>query len=156
MARSAGSKQGVLETIGQLARDVQTALGGPSTSGDATQADEAAETFTAATLEAAHNYVEAQRLADSSRDSEAVALYEKAIAQDTNFGRAYSGLGVSYLRLGRVEDSQAAWKKALSLTDRMTERERYRTLGNYYAQVAHNYQQAIKNDRATRPALSRR
>ncbi len=147
--RPAASKQGVLDAIGELAREVQRALGGSAGAGqDGTSGGEAAETFTAATLEAAHAYTEAQRLAESAQDNEAIALYEKAIAQDPNFGRAYSGLGVSYHRLGRIDESRAAWKKALSLTDRMTERERYRTLGNYYALIAGNYEQAIENNRA--------
>ena len=144
--RRAASKQGVLDAIGELAREVQRGLGGSAA--EATAGGDAPETFTAATLEAAHAYTQAQLHAESAQDNEAVALYEKAIAQDPNFGRAYSGLGVSYLRLGRIADSQAAWKKALSLTDRMTERERYRTLGNYYSLIARNYEQAIENNRA--------
>ena len=149
VTRPAASKQGVLDAIGELARDVQRALGGSAGANqdDASKGD-ATETFTAASLEAAHAYTEAQGHAVSGQDKEAVALYEKAIAQDPNFGRAYSGLGVSYLRLGRMDDSRAAWKKALSLTDRMTERERYRTLGNYYSLIARNYEQAIENNRA--------
>ena len=143
--RSAGSKQGVLDAIGELAGEVQRALGGSAAT--VGSRGESPETFTAATLEAAHAYTQAQLHAESAEDNEAVALYEQAIAQDPNFGRAYSGLGVSYHRLGRIEESQAAWKKALSLTDRMTERERYRTLGNYYSLIARNYEQAIENNR---------
>jgi len=33
----------------------------------------------------------------------------------------------------------------LKYLDRMTERERYRTLGTYYHQVARNYESAIEN-----------
>ena len=37
------------------------------------------------------------------------------------------------------------WKKALSLMDRMTEREKYRTQGTYFFAVARNYEKAIDN-----------
>ena len=37
------------------------------------------------------------------------------------------------------------WKRALSLMDRMSDRERYRTLGGYYLGIARNYEQAIEN-----------
>ena len=35
------------------------------------------------------------------------------------------------------------WQQALSLLDRMTERERYRTLGLYYTVVSVDYAKAI-------------
>jgi tetratricopeptide (TPR) repeat protein len=37
------------------------------------------------------------------------------------------------------------WEQALKHVDSMTERERYRTLGNYFLQVAHNNDKAIEN-----------
>ena len=147
--RRAASKEAVLGAIGELAREVQRGLGGSAeTTQDPSSGGESPETFTAATLEAAHAYTQAQLLAESAQEAAAVTQYEKAIAQDPNFGRAYSGLGVTYHRLGRIAESQAAWKKALSLTDRMTERERYRTLGTYYSLIARSHEQAIENNRA--------
>ncbi len=96
-ARAVSTKDRVLEAIGELAREFRRALGEVplEASGQGTTTG-APETFTAATLEAAHAYTEAQRLADSGRDNEAVESYDKAVTLDPNFGRAYSGLGVSY------------------------------------------------------------
>ena len=37
------------------------------------------------------------------------------------------------------------WKKALSVVDRMTDREKYRTLGLYYGTVSRDYDKAIEN-----------
>jgi tetratricopeptide (TPR) repeat protein len=148
-ARPVASKDDVLDAIGLLARDVRRALGDSAAAdGEGEGEGGARETFTAATLDAAHAYTEAQRLSETGRDREAVELYQKAVDQDPNFGRALSGLGVSFLRLGQLDEAQAAWKRALSLTDRMTDRERYRTLGLYYMQIAANYEQAIENNRA--------
>ena len=147
--RAVSTKDRVLEAIGELAKEVRRALGEvPLEASSQSTATSAPETFTAATLEAAHAYTEAQRLADSGRDNEAVEFYNQAATLDPNFGRAYSGLGVSYLRLGRLDDARTAWNKCLSLVDRMTERERYRTLGLYAQQMAGNYEQAIEHNRA--------
>ena len=145
-SRQAGSKDGVLEAIGDLAKDVRRSLG--DVPAEAPGSGAAPETFTAATLEAAHAYTEAQALANAGRDDDAVAMYNRVVTLDPNLGRAYSGLGVSYRRLGRIDDARAAWSKCLSLLDRMTERERYRTLGLYAQQMAGNYEQAIENNRA--------
>jgi eukaryotic-like serine/threonine-protein kinase len=148
-ARAVSAKDRVLDAIGELAKEVRRALGEvPLQAADQSSASSAPETFTAASLEAAHAYTEAQRLADSNRDNEAIDAYKKTVELDPNFGRAYSGLGIAYMRLGRADEARAAWSKALSLVDRMTERERYRTLGVYAQQIANNHQQAIEHNLA--------
>ncbi|MGB5659381.1 MAG: tetratricopeptide repeat protein, partial [Thermoanaerobaculia bacterium] len=43
------------------------------------------------------------------------------------------------------EKTKAAYDEALKLVDRMSEREKYRTLGTYYMSVARNYEKAIEN-----------
>jgi tetratricopeptide (TPR) repeat protein len=48
-------------------------------------------------------------------------------------------------RLGRREEADALWKQALALMDRMTDREKYRTLGSYYLGIVENYEQAVDN-----------
>jgi len=116
---------------------------------EAEEADEAAgsqrESVTAGSLEAMGAYLAAQDLARGGRDEEALEHYDQALQHDPNFGRAYSGLATSLFRLGRRAEAEEAWNKALSLMDRMTEREKYRTLGAYYLGVARNYEQAIEN-----------
>lgn len=47
-------------------------------------------------------------------------------------GRAYAGLAVMCRNLGRREEAEQYFKLAVARTDRMTERERYRTRGAYY------------------------
>ncbi len=46
---------------------------------------------------------------------------------------------------GRRDDAANLWKKALTLMDRMTDREKYRTLGLWFAGPGANYEQAIEN-----------
>ena len=125
----AGSKAALLETVGALAGKVRTALGdtevpqgGPA----------ASETFTAASLEAAKAYTEAQEFRDAGKSAEAIAKYEEALTLDPDLGRAYSGLAAQHANAGRTAEAEANYQKALARIDRMTVRERYRTRGSYY------------------------
>ena len=139
---SAATKTEVLTAVGALASKVRAGIGDKTV--DAAKPT-GGETFTAASLEAFHEYGIAQDLAVGGRDEDAIAHYRRAIEFDSNFGRAYSGLAVSSQRLGRVEEAKAAYDKALSLVDRMNEREKYRTLGAYYLGSARNYEKAAEN-----------
>jgi tetratricopeptide (TPR) repeat protein len=136
---TAANKEGVLEAVGVAASRVRAALG------DVAPKAGGAETVTAASLDAVRHYSQAQDLASNGKDADAVVLYEKAIAIDPNFGRAYSGLATSASRLGRVAEAEAAWSTALSKMDRMTERERLRTQGTYFLGRQKNYDKAIDN-----------
>jgi eukaryotic-like serine/threonine-protein kinase len=136
---SARDKAGVLTAVSSLAADVRELLGDQSP--EAARAA-GAETLTAASLEAVREYAIAQDLAGAVKDEQALDHYKKAIAADPNFGRAYSGIALMSGRLGRDAEAEAAWKMALSLTDRMTDREKYRTLGLYYT-FTRNYAKAI-------------
>jgi tetratricopeptide (TPR) repeat protein len=136
---SARDKAGVLTAVSSLAADVRDLLGDQSPE-SARSAD--AETLTAASLEAVREYAIAQDLAVAVKDEQALDHYKKAIAADPKFGRAYSGIALMSGRLGRDAEAEAAWKTALSLTDRMTDREKYRTLGLYYT-FSRNYAKAI-------------
>jgi tetratricopeptide (TPR) repeat protein len=134
----AKDKAAVLAAISSLSDQVRKDLGDVSI-------DDARETFTSASLEAAHLYVEGKNLSNSGNDTEAIEKYKLALEADPNFGRVYAGWGNSANRLGRVEESAEAWKKALELLDSMTEREKYRTLGTYYMNVTGNYAKAIES-----------
>ena len=136
----AKSKADVLTAISTVAGKLRAALG-DKTVNAATRPN---ETFTAGSLEAFREYTAAQDLALVRRDAEAVLHYRRAVERDPKFGRAYSGLAVSAQRLGNSDEADAAWKTALSLTDRMTDREKYRTFGTYYLGVARNYEKAAE------------
>ena len=105
----------------------------------------AAETVTTTSLDALHSYSIAQDLSSTGRWVESIEHYQKAISLDGNFGRAYSGWGTSLHNLGRRDESAEVWKKALPLMDRMTDREKYRTLGAYFLGPGPSYEEAIDN-----------
>ena len=138
----ADSPAEVLFAVNELAADFRKELGEDSLDLDQLAAG---ETVTAASLEAMKFYTQAQDLARSGQDEEAITFYARAIEEDPEMARAYSGWGLSAHKIGRPDEAKEEWQTALSLLDRMTERERYRTLGLYYTVVSVDYDQAIAN-----------
>jgi tetratricopeptide (TPR) repeat protein len=137
----APTKAEVLQAVGNVAEQLRRGLG------DTTPPSQLkAETFTASSLEAMKSYTTAQELSTNRKNDEAIQYYRKAIEQDPNFGRAYAGWAAAAFDSGRRDEGNEVWGKALALVDKMTERERYRTLGTYFLQVEHNNEKAIEND----------
>ncbi len=132
----------VLGAINTLAAEIRKDLGDDATS---VRALKSAESLTTRSLEAIKDYTTAQELARGGQDEAAIGYYRQAVERDPEFARAWSGWGLSAFKLGRRVEADEKWNKALSLLDRMTERERYRTLGLYYTVVSLNYDKAIEN-----------
>jgi Flp pilus assembly protein TadD len=140
----ASNKLSVLEAVGELSGDLREHLGDKSLDREKLIAS---ETFTAKSLEAAQAYAKAQSLQYNGKYAEAIEFYEQAVANDPNFGRAYSGWALSVQSLGRTDEAKELFDKALANLDTMTERERLRTLGLYYSRVSRNRQKAIESYR---------
>jgi tetratricopeptide (TPR) repeat protein len=125
----AAGKDQVLNAVGRAAARVRNALGDQDADPSNTSAQ---ETFTAASLEAAHAYVQAQDLQWGGKYEDALAKYQEAVRLDPELGRAYAGMGAVSSSLGRRTEAEGYYKKALELSNRMTDRERYRTRSGYY------------------------
>ena len=122
---TAASKADVLATVGELAGRVRAALGD-------TAPPAQTDMFTAASLEAASAFTQAQQLQYQGRRADAVVKYEEAIRLDPEFGRAYAGVAAQYESLGRPAEAETSYQEAFKRIDRMTERERFQTRGLYY------------------------
>ncbi len=138
----AKDKGAVLMAVGSLTGDLVEELGGDVLEEDIVFAS---DSFTAASLEAVKSYTTAQELQHIGQDEQAVDFYAKAVEQDPNFTRAFSGWALSLTYLGRTDEAEPLWEKALANLDRVTERERLRTLGLYYSIVTRNYQKALES-----------
>jgi tetratricopeptide (TPR) repeat protein len=134
-------KSAVLAAVGAIATTLRRELG------DTTAGEKGLETFTTTSLDAARAYVLGQELARAGRFNEAIVQYQEAVQRDPNFGRAYSGWATAAYFAGRPDEAEQQWKKALTLIERMTEREKYRTLGTYYLGPGNNDEQAVENYR---------
>ena len=139
---SADGKDGVLAAVAKAAAELRGDLGDSTPKSDRLAA---AETFTTASLDAMRAYATGQDLSVQGNFQEALKSYEAAVEYDPEFGRAYAGMGVVYGNLRQEDEAEASYQKALQHLDRMSERERYRTLGGYYLLVSHNYEKAIEN-----------
>ena len=138
----APTRDEVLRVVGELASETRSALG--DTTPESTRIS-AGETFTAASLEAAAQYTQGQELLQASRYRESIPLFRKATELDASFGRAFSSWALAEYYVGNREETERLFKRAFALTDRMTEREKYRTFGAYYLTVAQAYQEAVTN-----------
>ena len=69
---------------------------------------------------------------------------EKALAIDPNFAMAYRSLAMSYGNLGFTPQLKEYMQKALELSDRFSERERYFIEGDFYSYSEKTYDQAIE------------
>ncbi len=125
----ADNREAVLGAVGRMAAKVRTTLG-DTTASDEQLSNE--ETFTAASLEAAHAYAAGQELQWAGKYEAALAEYQRAVQIDPNLGRAYAGLGAVANSLGRRQDAEEYDKQAMARINRMTDREKYRTRGGYY------------------------
>ena len=137
----ASSKDAVLASVAKLAAGVRSALGDTTPKALALAA---AETFTAGSLEAAHEYAVAQDLQYAGKYAEAIPHYSKAIELDPDLGRAYAGIAVLYSNQGRKDEAEKNYKLAMAKIDRMSDREKYRTRGGYYLIVRREPDKAIE------------
>ncbi len=142
LTETAAGENAVLGTVAHLASQLRRTLGDTAPESDRLAA---AESVTASSLAALRAYTRAQELADANKYDEALTAYQETVNLDPNFGRAYAGMGVIYTIFKDEANAKIAYDRALKLVDRMSEREKYRTLGTYYMSVARNYEKAIEN-----------
>ena len=134
------TKADVLQATQVLAAELRSKLSGIPL--DSAQTFEE-ETSTTTSLEALNAYNRAQELIAAGEQEDAIAEYLRAIEEDLEYGRAYSGLGVIYLSRGEYEKGKEYLKQALIHIETMTEREKYRTRCIWYG-LTRDYQKIIE------------
>ena len=121
----AKSKADLLQTVGALAGKVRSALGD-------TVAPLPTDNFTAANLGAVRAYAKGQELFAAGKWQDAIAAFTESTQDDPTFGRGFAAAATAANNLGLRDDAQKYYDQALQNIDRMTEREKYRTRGQYY------------------------
>ncbi len=128
---SATDKNDVLKELPKLIAPIRKALG--DTTPEAVQFDTSSGAFTAASLETVHQDAIGLEQQFAGKFEEALQSFQNAAKLDPQFARAYSGMAAMAVNLGKVQDAENYVKLAMQYENRMTERERYRTRGLYYA-----------------------
>ena len=128
----ATGKDRILSATTRLAARVRRALG--DTTPESVQLA-AAETFSAGSLEGAHEYALGQELLAAGRWDEAQAHYLRAIELDPDLGRAYAGLATVAANRGQRREAERRFGEAMARISRMSEREKHRTRGAYFLLV---------------------
>jgi tetratricopeptide (TPR) repeat protein len=133
-------KDGVLLTAARLAARVRIALRDDTP--ESLQLA-AAETFSAASVEAAHEYAVGEQAEWAGKKEEAITAYTRAVDLDPNLARAYANMAAISANLGRRDDAEKYHQMAMAKIDRMSDREKYKTRGIYYL-LMRNDQKALE------------
>jgi len=75
---------------------------------------------------------------------EAIQLLEKAVSVDPEFARAYLMMSAAYSNLGYEAEGKKYIQKALELSERVSDRERYGIQGEFYFYSEKTYSKAIE------------
>ncbi len=89
-------------------------------------------------------YTEARRLHMNNEYRKSIDVMDKAIAIDPDFAMAYRSLAVSYGNMYLFSERVKNIKKAIDLSDRLPDRERYNILGSFYQSSESTYDKAIE------------
>ena len=129
----AADKEHVLKALGDAASKMRAKLGESLAS--IHKLDAAIEQATTSSLEAFRAYALGDAQRTRGAELESIPFFERAIQLDPNFAIAYGVLGVVYSNLGERTKSVEYSKKAFSLADRVSEREKLYIRGHYYSHV---------------------
>ncbi|HDT14195.1 MAG TPA: tetratricopeptide repeat protein [Candidatus Aminicenantes bacterium] len=99
---------------------------------------------TTSSPEAFKFYAEGHELFREREFQQSIESLEKAIALDPGFAMAYRKMGVACGNIGKRDEQIKYLKKALELSDRLTDRERLVIQGSYFGSSEPTYGQAIE------------
>ena len=136
----AAGREGVLRSLGAAANGMRRRLGeSRKTIG---QFGMPVEEVTTASLEALQAYSEGRKAAREKGSPADIPFYKRATELDPAFAAAHAALGVSYLNQGQVTAARECLERAQQLSDRVSEREKYRIAANYHQAVTGDLEKA--------------
>jgi tetratricopeptide (TPR) repeat protein len=143
LKETADEENELLSAIERLSRKMRARIGESLVT---VRANEPLAAVTTSSLDALYLYSRAIRALEVEGDIETgVALLEEALAFDSTFAMAWRRLGLrTASRSGRID----AFTRAFELRHRLTDRERYITMGTYYWEVTYEREKAIAAFRA--------
>jgi len=139
---TAASKEAVLQAVGKAASSLRGKLGESLAS--IQKFNTPVEEATTSSLEALKSYAAADVLRNSGGEAESIPLFERAVELDPNFAMAQGRLSAIYYNLGEEDKSVEAARKAFSLRERVSERERF-----YIDEKLYTTSGALEKDKET-------
>jgi DNA-binding winged helix-turn-helix (wHTH) protein len=146
LARSeaqASDKNHVLESLGKMAIGIRTQLGESLVS--VQKYDAPPEDVTTRSLESLKAYSLGYRAIHTGNDLlTGIALLQRAVALDDNFAMAYARLGTAYFNIDETARGAENIRKAYSLRERLSEREKFYIVSHYQDIVIRDVEAARK------------
>ena len=144
---TARNPDAVIGAIDKLSRKLRERIG---ESLRTIRANEPLAAVTTGSLEALLKYPQAMRALEVEGDiDKGISLLEDAVGLDSAFAMAWRKLGVVLTNQGTQRARYVeAYTKAYEHSDRLTERERYRTIASYHESVTGEHDKAITAYRA--------
>jgi eukaryotic-like serine/threonine-protein kinase len=137
----ATSKENVLKAVDTLAGNVRQKLGESLAS---VQKYATPIEATTPSLEALQAYSWAAKTERAKGYTEAIPFYKRAIELDPMFAMAYADLGLSYADRGEADLAAENLKKAYALREHVSEKEKLRIEGFYYAFVTGEVEKEVQ------------
>ncbi|NIM90161.1 MAG: protein kinase [Candidatus Aminicenantes bacterium] len=110
----------------------------------ASDIDKEVDKITTSFPEAFKYYIEGREYQDKGDTSKAIQFMEKAIAIDPEFAMAYRLMAIANGNMGLWSERMKCLQRALELSDRVSDRERYQIQGDFYAHREQTYEKAIE------------
>jgi tetratricopeptide (TPR) repeat protein len=110
----------------------------------ASDIDKGVGIVTTSSPEALKYYVEGMRHDAQGEYRPAIESMEKAVGIDPEFASAYLVMSWCYGNLAFFAEQKQYAEKALALSDRLTDREKYNIQGHYYGESEKTYDKAVE------------
>ncbi|MFB0564351.1 MAG: protein kinase [Candidatus Aminicenantaceae bacterium] len=110
----------------------------------ASDIDEAIGKITTNSHEAYKYYSEGRKCHNKGDYRNSIKFMEKATAVDPEFAMAYRSMAASYGNIGLLSERERYIQKALDLTDRLSDRERFLIQGDFYRMSEDTYDKALE------------
>ena len=147
---TAGSKEKVLDALGEAASKLRTELG--ESLATVQRFDVPLEQATTSSLEALKAYSLGKKAFNEKGTAAALTYDQRAIELDPNFAMGYRAVGLDYHSLGELGRASEYFTKAFQLREHASEREKLAITAAYYENVtgeldkaAQTYQEAIES-----------
>jgi eukaryotic-like serine/threonine-protein kinase len=138
----ASDKNHVLDALAKTAAEIRGKLG--ESLSTLQKFDTPLERASTPSLEALKAFSLGMKTWEEKGESEAIPFFKRAVELDPNFALAHLALGSVYSNLAQNGLAEESLNKAYELRDRVSERERYPLMGEYYSIGSRDDEKAIQ------------